>query len=66
MVTDLPLTEIRKPSFMLDTIEDLSDDEKMEYVLDLASRVRPALADAPVVCHLDSREIGRASCRERV
>lgn len=54
LVTDLPLTEIRKPSFMLDTIEDLSDDEKMEYVLDLASRVRPALADAPVVCHLDT------------
>ena len=53
VVTDLPFTEIRTPSF-IDTIEDLSDSERFEYVLDFSTRVIPAEVGAPVVCHLDS------------
>ena len=53
VVTDLPFTEIRTPSF-IDTIEDLSDSEQFEYVLDFSTRVIPAELGAPVVCHLDS------------
>lgn len=53
VVTDLPFTEIRTPSF-IDTIEDLSDSERFEYVLDFSTRVIPAEVRAPVVCHLDS------------
>lgn len=53
VVTDLPFTEIRTPSF-IDTIEDLSDSEQFEYVLDFSTRVIPAEVGAPVVCHLDS------------
>ena len=53
VVTDLPFTEIRTPSF-IDTIEDLSDSEQFEYVLDFSTRVIPAEVRAPVVCHLDS------------
>ncbi|OIQ77987.1 hypothetical protein GALL_403160 [mine drainage metagenome] len=51
--TNVPLAEIRRPEF-IDTIEDLSVDEQSEYVEDLASRVLPAGAGAPVVCHLDT------------
>ncbi|BAW93604.1 hypothetical protein CHIBA101_1769 [Actinomyces sp. Chiba101] len=51
--TDLPLTEVRAPSFV-DTIEDLDGDGQMEYVLDLAARVKAARSDAPAVCHLDT------------
>ncbi|WP_159624787.1 S8 family peptidase [Actinomyces sp. zg296] len=51
--TDLPLTEVRVPSF-IDTIEDLDVDERMEYVVDLAGRVSAASEDAPAVCHLDT------------
>lgn len=52
--TKLPLTEIRTPAFILDTIEDLSDAEQTEYVIDLAGRVDPAPPEAPAVCHLDT------------
>ncbi|OLO43654.1 subtilisin family serine protease [Actinomyces oris] len=51
--TDLPLTEIRCPSF-IDTIEDLADCEQMEYASDLVTRIFPAPLEAPAVCHLDS------------
>ena len=51
--TDLPLTEIRCPSF-IDTIEDLADGEQLEYVSDLLTRIIPAPPEAPAVCHLDS------------
>ena len=51
--TDLPLTEIRCPSF-IDTIEDLADGEQLEYVSDLFTRIIPAPPEAPAVCHLDS------------
>lgn len=51
--TNLPLTEVRAPSFV-DTVEDLGDDEQMEYVDDLAARVIPAPPEAPAVCHLDT------------
>ena len=51
--TDLPLTEIRCPSF-IDTIEDLADSEQLEYVSDLLTRIIPAPPEAPAVCHLDS------------
>ena len=53
VVTDLPIAEIRAPSF-IDTIEDLSDSEQSDYVLDLAARITPAQAGAPAVCHIDS------------
>ncbi|MBF0696339.1 S8 family peptidase [Actinomyces bowdenii] len=53
VVTDLPIAEIRAPSF-IDTIEDLSDSEQSEYVLDLAARITPGHAGAPAVCHIDS------------
>ena len=53
VVTDLPITEIRTPSF-IDTIEDLSDSEQSDYVLDLAARTTPARSGAPAVCHIDS------------
>lgn len=52
-MTDLPFTEIRTPSF-IDTVEDLSDSEQFEYVLDFSTRFIPAEVGAPVVCHLDS------------
>lgn len=52
--TSLPLTEVRAPSCVVDTVEDLSDHEQMEYADDLAARVVPAPADAPAVCHLDT------------
>lgn len=51
--TDLPLTEIRRPSF-IDTIEDLADCEQLEYASDLLTRIIPAPPEAPAVCHLDS------------
>lgn len=51
--TDLPLTEIRCPSF-IDTIEDLAYCEQLEYVSDLLTRIIPAPPEAPAVCHLDS------------
>lgn len=51
--TSIPLAEVRRPSF-IDTIEDLSPVEQDEYVEDLASRIIPADADAPAVCHLDT------------
>ena len=51
--TAVPLAEIRRPHFV-DTIEDLSDEEQDEYVVELASRVTAALPGAPVVCHLDT------------
>ena len=51
--TDLPLTEIRCPSF-IDTVEDLADGERLEYVSDLLTRIIPAPPEAPAVCHLDS------------
>lgn len=52
--TGLPLTEIRSPSFIVETTEDLDDDEQRELVIDLAGRLRPAAHDAPAVCHLDT------------
>lgn len=52
--TNLPLTEVRAPSFVVDTVEELSHHEQMEYADDLAARVVPAPADAPAVCHLDT------------
>lgn len=54
MPTGLPLTEIRSPLFILDTIEDLSGDKQDEYVLDLAGRLQTAPSEAPAVCHLDT------------
>jgi hypothetical protein len=51
--TSLPLAEVRKPSFV-DTIEDLSADERAEWVEDLAARVEPAAGAAPAVCNLDT------------
>lgn len=51
--TYLPLTEIRCPSF-IDTVEDLADGERLEYVSDLLTRIIPAPPEAPAVCHLDS------------
>ncbi|RJF44096.1 subtilisin family serine protease [Actinomyces sp. 2119] len=52
--TDLPLTEIRRPSFMTETTEDLDDEEQVEWVLDLLERLEPAPEGAPTVCHLDT------------
>lgn len=54
MSTGLPLTEIRSPSFILDTIEDLDENEQQDYVLDFADRTRAAPSEAPAVCHLDT------------
>lgn len=51
--TDLPLTEIRCPLF-IDTPEDLTDGEQLEYVSNLLTRIIPAPPEAPTVCHLDS------------
>ncbi|WP_425302651.1 S8 family peptidase [Nocardia wallacei] len=51
--TRIPVAEIRSPEF-IDTVEDLSADETIEYVQDLASRVTAAPHDAPAVCHLDT------------
>ena len=51
--SDLPLMEIRCPSF-IDTIEDLTDSEQLEYASDLVTRIFPAPLEAPAVCHLDS------------
>jgi hypothetical protein len=51
--TAVPVAEVRRPEF-IDTIEDLTLSEQDEYVGDLASRVVPAPASAPAVCHLDS------------
>lgn len=53
VATALPLTEIRRPSFV-DTVEDLSEEERVEYVADLAQRVQAAPLEAPTVCHLDT------------
>lgn len=53
VVTDLPIAEIRTPSF-INSIEDLSDSEQSDYVLDLAARITPARSGAPAVCHIDS------------
>lgn len=53
LITDLPVTELREPSF-IETIEDLSDEEQVDYVLDLADRVLAASSEAPAVCHLDT------------
>ncbi|WP_203234137.1 S8 family peptidase [Actinomyces sp. 565] len=52
--TGLPLTEIRSPSFIVETTEDLNDEEQRELVVDLVDRLRPAAHDAPAVCHLDT------------
>ncbi|MDO4888676.1 MAG: S8 family peptidase [Actinomycetaceae bacterium] len=52
--TGLPLTEIRRPSFIYETIEDLDDDEQEELVHDLVARLSPAPPDAPAVCHIDT------------
>ncbi|TFD79213.1 S8 family peptidase [Cryobacterium fucosi] len=51
--TSVPIMEIRKPEF-IDTVEDLSADEQLDYVTDLAGRIVPASEDAPAVCHLDT------------
>jgi hypothetical protein len=51
--TSLPLAEIRNPTFV-DTVEDLTPEERAEWVEDLATRVQPAAGDAPAVCHLDT------------
>lgn len=66
--TSVPLAEIRRPEFV-ETIEDLGRDEQEELAADLAGRVRPADADSPAVCHLDtgvrrSHELLRASLDE--
>lgn len=51
--TSVPLTELRKPEF-IDTLEDTSVSEQLEYVQDLATRVTHAPEDSPVVCLLDT------------
>lgn len=51
--TSVPLTEIRRPEF-IDTIEDVSLEEQLEYVQDLSARIDHASEDAPAVCHLDT------------
>lgn len=53
LFTQVPLAEIRRPSF-IDTLLDLTVDEQGDYVEDLAGRIIPALDTAPAVCHLDS------------
>lgn len=53
LFTQVPLAEIRRPSF-IDTVLDLTVDEQGDYVEDLADRVISALDTAPAVCHLDS------------
>lgn len=52
--TDLPLTEIRRPSFTTETTEDLDDEEQVEWVLGLLERLEPAPEGVPTVCHLDT------------
>lgn len=52
--TDLPLTEVREPSFVIETIEDISAPEQEEYVQDLEGRITSAPYGAPSVCHLDT------------
>ena len=52
-VSAVPVTELRRPVFV-DTIEDLSDEERDEYVYDLADRIVSASDDAPTVCLLDT------------
>ncbi len=51
--TRVPIAEVRKPEF-IDTIEDLSIDERDEYVEDFLARIEPALEGSPVICHLDT------------
>ncbi|MBB2925184.1 S8 family peptidase [Cellulomonas cellasea] len=51
--TAVPLAEVRRPHFV-DTIEDLSNDEQDDYVIELSGRTTAALPGAPVVCHLDT------------
>jgi hypothetical protein len=51
--TSVPVAEIRKPEFV-ETIEDLSQDEKEELATDLAARIHPAPSNSPAVCHLDT------------
>lgn len=51
--TAVPLAEIRKPEF-IETVEDLSGAEQVDYVGDLIDRITPAPEDAPAVCHLDT------------
>jgi len=53
----VPVTELRRPVFVdtiVDTIEDLEDEEQDEYVYDLADRLVSASVDAPAVCLLDT------------
>lgn len=50
---DVPVAEIRRPEFV-DSVEDLSAGEQAEYADDLASRLEPAGAHQPAVCHLDT------------
>ena len=49
----VPVTEIRRPS-LIDTVEDLEQDEQYEYVDDLLDRVIYAGAEAPAVCLVDT------------
>ena len=49
----VPVTEIRRPS-LIDTVEDLEQDERYEYVDDLSDRVIYAGAEAPAVCLVDT------------
>jgi hypothetical protein len=51
--TNVPLAEVRKPQF-IETVEDLTIEERNEYVEELASRIIPAAKDAPAICHLDT------------
>ncbi|WP_461186400.1 S8 family peptidase [Trueperella pyogenes] len=51
--TSVPVTEIRRAQY-IETVEDLSIDEQIEYVNDLSERIVPASAEAPAVCLLDT------------
>ncbi len=49
----VPVSEIRRPA-IVDTVEDLTQDEQYEYADDLLARVTHAKAQAPAVCLLDT------------
>lgn len=51
--TAVPIAEIRRPEFV-DSIEDLTSSEQIEFVEDLAERLVPADDSQPAICHLDT------------
>ena len=50
----VPVAEIRLPQLVIDTVFDLSSEERAEYATDLADRLVAAPRGAPAVCLLDS------------